>query len=102
MPGLKRKVKRWPPNWAVGLRFIELKALSTLERIVAIGVDGSKIATLGPKSGVSEVGSVPTLLVVILYEEAMSLKPSVTRLGVSPFNTTELPPWLMSLNSCTL
>jgi hypothetical protein len=53
------------PNCAVELRSCALNAWSTADWMVAAGVDGSKIRTFGPRSGVSEVGRPGPLVVVV-------------------------------------
>ncbi len=55
-PGLNSSASRSEPNW---LSFCALNTESSFAWMLVVDMPGSKMATLGPKSGVSEVGSVP-------------------------------------------
>ena len=87
---MNRKAKRWLPNCAVGLSSSELKALSRADWIDAADIDGSKILTLAPKSGVSDVGIVASR--ITRNDDAASLKPLAVRFALSDVSLSTPPP----------
>ncbi len=87
---MNRNAKRWLPNCAVGLSSSELNAVSSAPWIVAAVIDVSKIFTLGPKSGVSEVGIVDSLMT--LNDDATSLKLAAARLALLAVSLSTPPP----------
>src|SRR5882757_741189 len=74
VPGLNSRALRWVPNW---LDCWVLKTESRVLWIVALDIVGSKIETLGPKLGVSEVGGAEVVLLGDAEAEAEADEPPV-------------------------
>jgi len=83
---LKRSATRFSLNCAVWVSFIWLNCASSWDWMAALPMDGSKMWTFGPKSGVSDcagqaAGVVPMVKVALATAE--SVEPDFTAMALT-------------------